>query len=459
MQRFIVLRRIFRSLVEPRSVSDDARRREFVLNVLLLGVLALTVAAFVQVSVNSLVLGSGFNGAPPPMVALIVLIIFGLYSLSRLGHSKWAAYLFIAAFTVIGIMVSYIWGILLPVGSLMFVLVLVMSGILIDTRFSFVVAGVVAGASLVLAYLEMNHITHPNLAWRMDDAGLSDALTYIFVWTIIMLLSWLSNRELQQSLKNTRASEAALEKERNLLEERVEARTRELKQAQLEKMLQLNRFADFGRISSGFFHDIINPLTAVSLNLEQLSTKRRSELLQQAITNIKHIENFAVAARKQVQGNKDLGIFSPAHEAKEVIRILDNKARGAQVTITCDFSDRVKLYGSLIKFHQLVSNLVANAIDAYEETDLRDRVVVVQGVRSGKNLKLTVSDHGVGIKPEHLGLIFDPFFTTKPVDKGTGIGLLIVKRSVEEDFQGSIKVVSKPKTGTIFTILIPAVPE
>src|SRR6185369_2086325 len=141
------------------------------------------------------------------------------------------------------------------------------------------------------------------------------------------------------------------------------------------------------------FHDIINPLTAVSLNLEQLSTKRRSELLQEAISGIKHIEDFAHAARKQVQGREDSSrIFSPAVEIREVVEILESKARGAQIVITCQLDESAKLYGSSIKFHQLVSNLVVNAIDAYDNTAAKHREVLVTATCRRRMYRLTVKD-------------------------------------------------------------------
>jgi signal transduction histidine kinase len=456
----LALIRILSALAEPRSATDDARRREFVLNTLLLGVLALSVTALAQVLIGIALRGGRFEGASPWVVVVIIGVLLMLYGLSRRGHSRIAAHLLVVCFALIAVAVCLMWGVLLPAGPLMFVLVIVMSGTLVGARFSLVVTGLISLVMLGLAYLQSEHLARPNLSWMSEGGGgLNDAFGYIFIWGIIALVAWLSNRELERSLRRARVSEADLARQRDLLEERVEERTRELKQAQLEKLLQLNRFADFGRISSGFFHDIINPLTAVSLNLEQLSTKKRSELLKHAIAGIRRIEDFAVAARKQVQGHDDeQGEIAVADEVREVAAVLESKARGAGVVITCDLDEKVSLLGSPVKFHQLVSNLIANAIDAYEGTPLESRLVSVAARRRGKMLKLTVKDQGNGIQPEHLAMIFDPFFTTKPITKGTGIGLMIVKQIIEDDFKGTISVTSTKRAGTVFTVQIP-VPE
>jgi len=79
------------------------------------------------------------------------------------------------------------------------------------------------------------------------------------------------------------------------------------------------------------------------------------------------------------------------------------------------------------------------------------------GLAAGSSrVRLTVRDTGAGIAPEVAGRIFDPFFTTKPVGEGTGLGLTISHRIVEEH-GGSIDVESAPGAGTAFVITLPAV--
>jgi signal transduction histidine kinase len=461
-QGLLVLQKTFSTLTRPRSTQEGVRRQEFILNVLLMGTLLLTALTLLLVSVGFVIRGPQFRGVPPSVVILIGLAVSSLYMLSRQGFPMLAARLFIFSLIALGTASAYAWGIALPSVPLVFVLAIVMAGILLGTQCSFVMTGLISFIAILLAYWESHGIIHPDVSWAGQPVAMGDASAYVLIWSIIALVASLSNRELKQSLKRAQASETALSKQRDLLEVRVEERTRELKQAQLEKILQLNRFADFGRISATFFHDIINPLTAVSLNLEQLSTKRRSELLQEAIRGLKHIEGFAQAARKQVQGREDTPqLFRPAVEVREAVDIMEGKARGAGVTITCHLDEDARLFGSIIKFHQMVSNLIANAIDAYDGValPLADRVVQVTGGRRGRAYHLAITDHGVGIPAHQLERVFDPFFTTKPVDKGTGIGLLIVKQIVEDDFKGHIGVTSQKDTGTVFTMVLPAAHE
>ena len=95
-------------------------------------------------------------------------------------------------------------------------------------------------------------------------------LVTIVILEIIVLVSWLSNKEIEKALKRAKRSEIALKKERDGLEIEVERRTEELKKAQLEKLTIFYRFSNYGRIAAGLFHDIANPLTQVSLSLSRI---------------------------------------------------------------------------------------------------------------------------------------------------------------------------------------------
>lgn len=118
----------------------------------------------------------------------------------------------------------------------------------------------------------------------------------------------------------------------------------------------------------------------------------------------------------------------------------------------------IETYGDPVKFYKVISNIVSNAIDAYEECDEKEteknkeREILIRVSQKNNNACIEIQDWGAGITPEHLKRIFEPFFTTKSIEKGTGLGLSICKSIIEGDFDGHIYVKSKPGQGTIFTI-------
>lgn len=135
--------------------------------------------------------------------------------------------------------------------------------------------------------------------------------------------------------------------------------------------------------------------------------------------------------------------------------MLAHRAQKSNVVVKFSDSGDVKFYGDAIKFNQIILNLVANAIDSYMLKTGGRREVLVSLSNAGGRAEISVRDYGAGISKENLPKIFDPFFTTKGHERGTGIGLSIVKRIVEKDFGGSIEVKSKENKGSEFVVKFP----
>lgn len=446
-------------LVEPRSTNEDLKRREFILNVLLLGLFILSVVAFSVVRVNLTELGAAYNGIPPEILLIISLNFLALYFFSRAGFYIPVAYILIGICFGSATYTVYTWGVDIPEGLLVYALIIVMSGVLINTKFAFAVTLITTVTLFLFAYFQINMIISPHLYWRKELTKMNDIVTIGFTLGLIAVVSWLSNREIEKALHRARKSEKVLKKEKDLLELRVEERTRELKKIQLEKMAQLYRFADFGRLSAGLFHDFVNPLTAVSLNLEQLGTKGKSLFVKRALEGVRRMESFVGVARKQIQNQETKGIFVLDQEIIGVVNVLASRAEEAGVDVSFlqeKGYEEIRTFGNPIRFHQLVCNLVLNAIDAYEEVNRpENRRVVISLSAKSKEVELIVQDFGVGISKKNLGKIFEPFFTTKAIDKGMGIGLSLSKDIVEKNFGGKIKVKSIAGEGTIFTVDFP----
>jgi two-component system, cell cycle sensor histidine kinase and response regulator CckA len=104
------------------------------------------------------------------------------------------------------------------------------------------------------------------------------------------------------------------------------------------------------------------------------------------------------------------------------------------------------------RFQQLVMNLCINAVHAMPEGGTLE--ITLTG-RKDKRVLIEVSDTGTGIPEENVDKIFTPLFTTKEKDRGTGLGLFVVKQIVEE-IHGTIHVKSRPGAGTTFEIEFPA---
>jgi C4-dicarboxylate-specific signal transduction histidine kinase len=205
---------------------------------------------------------------------------------------------------------------------------------------------------------------------------------------------------------------------------------------------------------------LINPLTAVSLNLEQIKTETDTKILSaksylnQALLATNKMEGLISNIKKQIARESTINLFSLNQEIGQIVQILAYKIRRAQVDVKFLASAEIKIEGDAVKFGQIIINLLANAIDACEESELKN--ISINLSENENEIKIIVTDSGCGIASNNLEKIFLPFFSTKKDGgNGMGIGLSSTKNIVEKDFKGKIYVKSGLNSGAAFTIIIP----
>ena len=232
---------------------------------------------------------------------------------------------------------------------------------------------------------------------------------------------------------------------------------RSYRTARPRKAQELARLVEFGRIGASLIHEMSSPLTAAGLVLDQIDGARHDRNITQVRRNLRLLEHYVVAARQQLSGDSQRADFSLTVVVHQVAMLLSTKAKSANVRLLVNTIGSIRLYGDKVKFQQILSNLINNAIEAYENSYAASRIVNVLVERSGRQMiTLTVTDHGVGIHPKQINHIFDSFYTTKIAgQRGLGIGLDITKDYVEHEFKGTIEVTSKPESGTVFKLTIP----
>ena len=238
--------------------------------------------------------------------------------------------------------------------------------------------------------------------------------------------------------------------ERLVLE--VEARTRELKEAN-ERLLKAERFAAIGELSGMIGHDLRNPLTAIKNAMYYLKRK------QACSAGSKEKEMMDIVDKSVEYANK---IISSLLEYSAEIRLeieqcspkelLDYVLLMAQVPERVRVVDRTEykptMWIDVNKMERVFLNLIKNAFDAITERG----TLKISSKRVGENVEIVFTDNGVGMSEQTLSKIFNPLFTTKA--QGMGFGLAICKRIVEAHC-GKISVKSTVGRGTTFTITLP----
>lgn len=243
-------------------------------------------------------------------------------------------------------------------------------------------------------------------------------------------------------------------RKRHRLELLVAQRTRDLLESQIQRNIELERFAEFGRICANLMHEVASPLTAASINLD-LFDGHEPKNVASARKNLQQVERYLNATRLQLKSHSSVEDFSLYNEYRRLLLIMGPIASQKHIKIIYKADSTYHLIGDPVKFNQLLANLISNSIDAYDgiTLDTGQKKIYIRVTSSAKYIKISVIDWGIGIEPEALPWLFKPFYTTKSDgERGTGIGLTMVKRVVEEDYNGSIKVISSPRIGTRFVI-------
>ena len=248
--------------------------------------------------------------------------------------------------------------------------------------------------------------------------------------------------------------------------EHAAAEIKELNNRLLKELAQKERLASLGQASAEFVHDLGNPLTIV-WGYVQLLAKRleqsESDGSPQNATSVKElniIEQNVRLCRElltmwQSYGSVEASPPRPISVSgilREVVKGVTGIATQSGVelkALICD--DPCTLLGDAVQIQRAIQNVIINALQASAENRGR---VTIECTQKDFYVDLRVEDTGAGIAPAQISRIFDPYFTTKQAKSGTGLGLYITKKVVE-DHNGSIKVESTPGVGTTFTIRLP----
>jgi two-component system NtrC family sensor kinase len=230
-----------------------------------------------------------------------------------------------------------------------------------------------------------------------------------------------------------------------------------------ERLAQSEKLASLGQFVAGIAHEMNNPLQGVMGHLELLI--EMTEAARPVKKELKQIFQEADRAAKIV---RNLLVFTGSHriarQKTNVDRILtraltSRKAHLAPAGIKIQRRQGERLpsvYCDPAHLQQALLNVIINAEHAVLEGGRARRIEIATATRKGgKQVVITIRDHGPGIPAEVMPRIFDPFFTTKEVGQGTGLGLAITYGIISEH-GGVITARNAEDGGALFEIELPA---
>jgi len=262
---------------------------------------------------------------------------------------------------------------------------------------------------------------------------------------------------------------ASLAREFNRMADRLaEQRRAALREAEerlaLERKLRHNeQLAAVGRLAAGVAHEMGAPLQVIDGRAKQLlhHADASTETRRRNLTIIRNqAERIARIVRQLLNLSRPHKIRFRTIELAPLIaetgELIETQAESAGVEMEIRRDDDAIIEADPELIQQVLMNICRNGIQAMPEGGrLRIECLKNAAEKNGRTFAaLRVSDTGVGIAPESLPNIFDPFFTTKEVGQGTGLGLPISIRIVE-DHDGWIEAENGVEGGAVFTVYLP----
>ncbi|WP_319579293.1 ATP-binding protein [uncultured Methanospirillum sp.] len=237
------------------------------------------------------------------------------------------------------------------------------------------------------------------------------------------------------------------------LEELVEERTRQLREAQ--------RFAVIGELSTMIGHDMRNPLQVIT-NMNYLLTRKITkmdpdeaailhkhgipDLFSRIGTETQYLNKIVSDLQNYAREvNPTLVLTDPGLFLDE---LLGSITLPGDITVQKEYQPGLRVSVDTTLFRRVMENLIINAIQAME----RGGTLTLKTSESSDLISITITDTGVGIPASAKDRIFEPLFTTK--SKGTGLGLPVCKRLVQAH-GGTISVKETSPAGTTFEVLLP----
>ncbi len=264
--------------------------------------------------------------------------------------------------------------------------------------------------------------------------------------------------DLKRRIDYHQEREALLAQHASELEAKVRERTRDLEAAQGE-LIKRERLSVLGQLTAVVSHELRNPLGVISFSAYYLSKNIKE--LDEKLT--KHLNRIG----EQV-GHCDLIIDELLEYTREtrsslakseinpwLETVLDQISTPKGITLKRELaSDLPPVIFDGEKFRRVVINLVENAFHAVQARSAKERgsyrpLVTVSTSMKDDVVNIKLADNGIGMDTEQESRAFEPLFTTKP--RGTGLGLAVVKKVVEEH-QGRVSLLSRRNHGTTVTV-------
>ena len=262
--------------------------------------------------------------------------------------------------------------------------------------------------------------------------------------------------QLQRALEDAIEQARLVTADRDLLERKLASMS--------DHLCRAERLASLGTMAGAVGHELNNLLAAFRASVQMIreDVAAGQPPCEEDLETLEHVEAhlesharglLAYGRPRLSTGTTDLG--ATVRDAIEMLRV---GASLKHVTVDMTIPEQPTVISAeRADVEQVLINLIKNAVEATQDArgiDERKPVVSIE-LKNEDGITCIVRDNGIGIPDANLPLIFEPYFTTRSGDRGTGLGLFVVRQIVER-CGGTLTVESTPHVGSAFTLRVPA---
>jgi len=235
---------------------------------------------------------------------------------------------------------------------------------------------------------------------------------------------------------------------------------------------QKEKYALLGEMFENIIHQFKQPLNAISTEATGIKFQHEmdmisNEAMYESLDNIKERTKYLAQTiddfRDFLKEDKEKTIFKILLNIKKIESIVKPILDSKGIKLYKFFDDEsVEINGYDREFSQVLINIINNAKDAILSKSLEEKIIKIDVCSIEDNIKISIHDNAGGIPEDIIDNIFNDHFTTKEESGGTGIGLTMSKKIIENHFEGSLLASNtqfilneKSYYGACFTIIIP----
>ena len=228
-------------------------------------------------------------------------------------------------------------------------------------------------------------------------------------------------------------------------------------------LLEQAKHASMGEMIGNIAHQWRQPLNALGLILQKIPLMyERNKLDKETLDNT--VEKGMILVNKMSTTIDDFRYFFQENKESDTFRLIDTIdnchallgtiLEHENITFQVNVDDDIVINGHANELSQVLLNIINNAKDALTEMSVVNALIIVSAHLEENNIIIDITDNAGGIPESIITKIFEPYFTTKEEGKGTGIGLFMSKRIIEESMQGLLSI-SNTGSGAKFRIVLP----